>query len=203
MVSVCRGPSSVPTGVFALAARRAVAMSSSVRPRAASASGRARTRTAKRFWPLMFTCATPGSVESVGEMRFSAKLFSSDSGIEGEVSVTKRIGRVGRVHLAVGRRRGHLDGKRALRAQQRRLHVHRGLVDVAVLVELERDLRVAERRGRGDHVHARDRGELLLERRRDRRGHVLRARAGQVRRSPRWSACRTAAAPRSGCRRRR
>ncbi len=92
IVSVCRGPSSVPTGELALAERMAEARSSSVRPRAASSSGRACTRTAKRFWPLMFTCATPGSVESVGEMRFSAKLLRSESAIDGEVSETKRIG---------------------------------------------------------------------------------------------------------------
>jgi hypothetical protein len=43
-----------------------VATSSIVRLRAASASGRMRTRTAKRFWPFTLICATPGSVESVG-----------------------------------------------------------------------------------------------------------------------------------------
>ncbi len=46
MVSVWRVPSSVPTGVLALAFFSAVAMSSMVRLRAASASGRMRTRTA-------------------------------------------------------------------------------------------------------------------------------------------------------------
>ena len=92
MVRVWRWPSSVPTGVLAFAAFNAVAMSSTVRLRAASASGRTRTRTAKRFWPLMSTCAMPGSVESVGEIRFSAYRFNCDSAIEGEVSVRKMTG---------------------------------------------------------------------------------------------------------------
>ncbi len=72
IVSVWRLPSSVPTGVLALAAFRALATSSMVRLRAASASGRTRTRTAKRFWPFTWIWAIPGSVERVGAMRLSA-----------------------------------------------------------------------------------------------------------------------------------
>ncbi len=72
MVSVWRAPSRVPIGVLAFAALSAVAMSSIVRLRAASASGRMRTRTAKRFCPPTWICAMPGSVESVGTMRLSA-----------------------------------------------------------------------------------------------------------------------------------
>ncbi len=45
-VSVWRAPSSVPTGVFTFAARNALLSSSSPMLRAASASGRTRTRTA-------------------------------------------------------------------------------------------------------------------------------------------------------------
>jgi hypothetical protein len=71
-VSVCRGPSSVPTGVLALAPRSAVVSSSRLMLRAASASGSTRTRTAKRFCPKMLTCATPSSVDSDGEIRCSA-----------------------------------------------------------------------------------------------------------------------------------
>ena len=71
-VSVWRGPSSVPTGVLALAAVSAARSSSSVRLRAASSVGSTRTRTAKRLAPKMLTCATPGSVDSVGEIRCSA-----------------------------------------------------------------------------------------------------------------------------------
>src|SRR2546422_5733137 len=43
--------------------------------------------------------------------------------------------------------------------------------------ELDRDLREAERARRGHRVDARDRGELLLERRRHGGGHRLGARA--------------------------
>ncbi len=50
-VSVWRSPSSVPTGVLALAARSAAVSSSRLMLRAESASGSTRTRTAKRRWP--------------------------------------------------------------------------------------------------------------------------------------------------------
>jgi hypothetical protein len=89
--------------------------------------------------------------------------------------------RVGRVHLAVERRRGHLHRQVARGAEEGGLHVHRGLVDVAVLGEFEGDLRLAERGRRADHVQVGDGGELLLERRGDRGGHVLRARPRQKR----------------------
>src|SRR3990172_6732876 len=91
MMSDWRGPSSVPTGELALALRSAFAISSTVRLRAASASGFTYTLTANFFCPLMFTCATPGSVESVGEMRSAAKVFRSDRGIEGDVHVREMI----------------------------------------------------------------------------------------------------------------
>ena len=71
-VSVWRGPSSVPSGVLELADCSAARNSSIVRLRAASADGMTRTRTAKRLAPKMLTCATPGSVDSVGEIRCSA-----------------------------------------------------------------------------------------------------------------------------------
>ncbi|MNK57936.1 hypothetical protein D3C87_770020 [compost metagenome] len=72
MVSVWRGPSSVPTGVLALAEFTALASSSSVMLRALSRSALALMRTAKALRPYTPTCATPSMVESVGEMRFSA-----------------------------------------------------------------------------------------------------------------------------------
>jgi hypothetical protein len=40
----------------------------------------------------MSISATPGRVESEGEIRFSARSFSCESGIDGDVSVTKMIG---------------------------------------------------------------------------------------------------------------
>ena len=68
--------------------------------------------------------------------------------------------------------------------RDRRLHVLRGGVDVAVERELHRDLRLPEARRRRHVVDAGDRRELLLERRRDRRRHRLRARARAASRSP-------------------
>ena len=70
MVSVWRDPSSVPTGVLALAAFNAFATSSIVRLRAASASGRTRTRTAKRFWPFTLICASIAAVAACGSLSF-------------------------------------------------------------------------------------------------------------------------------------
>ncbi len=60
--------------------------------RSVSASGRTRMRTAKRFWPSTRTCATPSIVDSVGEIRFSAKSLSSDRLIDGERSETISTG---------------------------------------------------------------------------------------------------------------
>ncbi|MNY67920.1 hypothetical protein D3C86_2055980 [compost metagenome] len=62
----------MPSGVLALAARMAAASSSSVMLRAFSRSALARMRTAKRFWPLTVTWATPGKVDRLGATRFSA-----------------------------------------------------------------------------------------------------------------------------------
>ena len=92
MVRVWRGPSSVPTGELAFALRSALPISSMVKLRAAKASVFTRTRTANFFWPLMRTCATPGNVDNTGEIKLSAKLFNSESDIEGEVSDRKIIG---------------------------------------------------------------------------------------------------------------
>ena len=70
-MAIWRGPSIEPTGVLLLMALSELAMSARVRSCAASLSGSALTRTAKRFCPLTLTCATPVSVESVGEMMSS------------------------------------------------------------------------------------------------------------------------------------
>ena len=72
MVSVWLGPSRMPSGEFVFEARRAWASSSIVRLRAFIRSARARTRTAKRFWPFTLTWATPGKVDRLGAIRFSA-----------------------------------------------------------------------------------------------------------------------------------
>jgi hypothetical protein len=90
--------------------------------------------------------------------------------------------RVGRVDLAIGRRHGHLDRQLARGAQQRRLDVDRGGVDVAALLELERHRGHAERVARADHGQPRNGLELLLELESDRGRHRLRARARKLRR---------------------
>ena len=92
MVSVWRGPSSVPTGELALAPDRAARSSSSVRPRWASVSGLTRMRTANRFWPKIDTCATPLMVDRLGAIRFSANSFRSDIDIDGEVMASSSTG---------------------------------------------------------------------------------------------------------------
>ena len=51
--------------------------------------------------------------------------------------------RVGRVHLAERRRRRHARRQQRHRGGDRRLHVHRGAVDIAAQIELQRDLRRA------------------------------------------------------------
>ena len=89
---------------------------------------------------------------------------------------------IGRVDLRERRRRRHALRQQAARLRDRALHVHRRAVEAAVQLELERDLRRAERVDRRHRLEAGDRRELILERRRDRRAHRLRARAGQLRR---------------------
>ena len=151
-----RGPSSVPTGVLALAARSALVSSSRLMLRAASASGCTRTRTAKRFWPKI--------VDLRDAVERRQRRRDQVLGVVVQVRQAQRRRRqrheqhrrVGRVDLAVRRRDRHLLRQLALRAQQRRLHVDRGGVDVAALVELERDRGAAERVGRADDVQRRE-----------------------------------------------
>ena len=91
-------------------------------------------------------------------------------------------GRVGRVHLRVGRRIGQVARQRRAGGVDRRLHVLRGGVDVAPEVELQRDLAepVGARRGHGRQ--RRDLPELALQRGGDQRRHGLRVGARQLRR---------------------
>src|SRR3989441_630140 len=72
---------------------------------------------------------------------------------------------VGWIHLLVGRRQ-QAARELAQSLGDRRLHVLRGGVDIAVQGELQRDARAAEARRRGHLVHAGDGRELFLERRR-------------------------------------
>ena len=87
--------------------------------------------------------------------------------------------RIGRVHLRIDRGIGKIARQRRGRCVDRRLHVLRGGVDVAVEIELQRDLRQAERRLRRHGRERRDLTELALERGRDQRSDRVGIGAGQ------------------------
>ncbi len=86
-----------------------------------------------------------------------------------------------RIDLAVGRRARQVLGQQSARRVDRGHHVARRAVDVARQVKLQGDRRRPDAGERGHLVERRDLGELLLERRGDRRGHGLRAGAGIAR----------------------
>ena len=88
---------------------------------------------------------------------------------------------VGRIDLAEAGRRRQFGRQAAHRRGDRRLHVERGAIDVAVEVELQNDRGVAERRRRGHRRDAGDGRELALEDRGDRCRHRLGAGARQLR----------------------
>ena len=88
--------------------------------------------------------------------------------------------RIGRVHLRIDRRIRQVARQRRARRVDRGLHVLGGGVDVAVEIELQRDLADAERTRRR---HQRERGnlaEIALERRRHQRRHGVGAGARQL-----------------------
>ncbi len=87
--------------------------------------------------------------------------------------------RIGGIDLAIGRIR--FQRRRQIRARgvDRRLHVARGAVDVAIQIELQRHVRAAERARRRHLVHVRDDAEAAFERRGDARRHGFGAGAGQ------------------------
>ena len=87
---------------------------------------------------------------------------------------------VRRVGLAVGRRGRQILRKNPARGVDRRQHVLRGGVDIALELELQRDHHRAHTARRAHLGEARDGGELLLERGRDGRRHRLRAGAGII-----------------------
>ena len=87
---------------------------------------------------------------------------------------------IGRVHLAKGRRRRHGGRQLARGGGDGRIHVLCSGVNVAIEHKLQRDTRRALARHRAHLVDAGDGRELLLERRRNRRSHRLRAGAGQL-----------------------
>ena len=117
-------------------------------------------------------------------------LLQDGGGAVVELPLTQRVGgerqdqhrRVGRVDLLVGGvapERGRQVGARGV---DRRLHVPRGAVDVAVEAELQGDLRLADRARRGHLGDVGDLAEMALERGRDAGRHRLGAGAGKLRR---------------------
>ena len=130
--------------------------------------------------PSTCTCATPLTIEMRCAMRVSAYSSSVHSGsvVRREDEIENRL--VGRVHLGERRRRRHALRQQARGLRDGGLHVHRGAVEAAVEVELERDLGRAQRVDGGHRIQAGDGRELILERRGHRRRHRLRARAGKA-----------------------
>ena len=112
----------------------------------------------------------------VGQIAEAAQV----DGLRGERQRDDR--RVGRVHLRIERRVGQVARQRRAGGVDRRLHVLRGGVDVAVEIELQRDLADAERTRRGHRLQRRDLAELALQRRGDQRGDGVGIGAGQLRR---------------------
>ena len=134
---------SEPTGAFELAAATAVRSSSRLKPRAASGSGSAAMRTAYFCAPKISTCATPGICEiCCGSDRCSAIVVDVGQRQRGRGQRQEQDRLVGRVHLAEARRRRQVGRQAAQRGRDRRLHVERRAVDVAVEVELQRLIEV-------------------------------------------------------------
>ncbi|CAM5461133.1 hypothetical protein RLIN73S_01725 [Rhodanobacter lindaniclasticus] len=87
-----------------------------------------------------------------------------------------------RVQLLVGWRRGHRPRQVVARCRDRRLHVLRRRVDVAIKVELDGNRRRPHRAERGHVADPGDLAQLALQRRGHRRRHGLRAGPGERRR---------------------
>jgi hypothetical protein len=92
----------------------------------------------------------------------------------------KQDRRVGRVELAVGRFARQVGGQLSRRGVDRGLDVACGAVDVAVEIEGQRDAGRAQVARRGQLGQPGNAPELALERGRNRGGHRLGARAGQL-----------------------
>ena len=88
--------------------------------------------------------------------------------------------RVGRIDLAIGRIGAQARRQVGARRVDRRLHVARRAVDVAVEVELQGDAGRADGAARGHLGDVGDLAEMALERRRDAGRHDLRAGAGHA-----------------------
>ncbi len=181
-VNALCGPTIVPVGTLTFQFLSAVSISLMPICRAASRCGSSCTCTAYFSLPSTCTCATPLTMEMRWAIRVSAYSSSVHAGIVVDVIDEIEDGLIGRIHLRERRRRRHALRQQARGLRDRGLHVHRGAIERPVEVELERDLRGPERVHRRHRLQAGDRRELVLERRRHRRGHRLRAGAGQLRR---------------------
>ena len=91
-MAFCRESATAPSGLLELALTMAFCSSCSVRPRTASWSKLARTRTAYFWVPKITTWATPGSVEMRGRMARLAKASMSESRTWEDFSARNRIG---------------------------------------------------------------------------------------------------------------
>ena len=89
--------------------------------------------------------------------------------------------RVGRVYLAIARIGPQARRQVGACRVDRRLHVARGAVDIAIQIELQGDAGRAERARRGHLGHIGDNPEMTLQRRRHRLRHRLGAGAGHLR----------------------
>ena len=117
------------------------------------------------------------------EMRCAMVVSAASSTCEsfsvGELSARYKIGWSAGFTLRKEGGVGMLGGKLAASLRDGRLHIERGAIETAAQIELDGDAGLAEGVRRGHRVDAGDGGELFFERRGDRRGHRLRARAGQ------------------------
>ena len=131
------------------------------------------------FWPpSRLTRPTPGSCDDL----------LGEPGVDHIVHLGQRLGlggdgqgqhrRVGGIDLGVDRRRGQIGRQQIAGGVDRRLDLLLRDVEAELEGELQRDGRGASRADRGHLVEAGHLAELALERRRDRRGHDLRAGAG-------------------------
>ena len=82
----------VPTGVLTLAAVIAACNSLMPMPRAARAVGSTWMRTAYFWLPKIWTCATPSTVDSVGESTCWTKASILESGVTSLFNASSRIG---------------------------------------------------------------------------------------------------------------
>src|SRR5712691_3771342 len=167
MISECSAPSRLPFGRLAVAAAIAVRTSSHPRPSEDSAAGSTRTRIADFAVASTSTEATPSTAANFCATTVSAHLDTDSSGKVSEVNATWSSGTdVGLSFAKVG-------------GSERRLHIVRGVIDVAAQFELHGDRGAAVYAVGGQLGDADDTTELPLERCRDGSGDRLRARPGQ------------------------